>query len=276
MVLQMMIKNWSNLAFNQVPNSDNRIHSDEIAKAYGFVGALVPGVTVSSYLIHPAIDAWEMPWLHRGYAHVKVLSPLYDEARFEVITTADGNRFKAELFSQQTLCAVAEVELPDSTAIHPVYRGDKLISTRYQAPTANRQTMEALQNSGCLAMEFLWADDCEMAAYLRDQSSMPALLRTDHAAGSQGYANPAYLLGIANRHFAAIAQMSPWIHMETRSRNFQALPLNTELISEMTIDDLFNKKGHEFADCTFNLFRKDSKECICSIEQRAIYQMRPV
>ncbi len=276
MVLQLMIRNWSNLAFNQVPDSNNRIHSDEIAKAYGFVGALVPGVTVSSYLIHPAIEAWGMAWLQRGYAHVKVLSPLYDQARFEVITAASDKSFKAELFSQQTLCAVAEVELPDSSGTCPVYRGDPLISDAHQAPAANRQSMEALQNSGCLAMEFLWAVDCQMAAYLRDQSAMPALLRTDHAAGSQGYANPAYLLGVANRHFAAVALMSPWIHMETRSRNFQALPLNTELISEMTIVELFNKKGHEFADCTFNLFRKDTKECICSIEQRAIYQMRPV
>jgi hypothetical protein len=271
-----MIKDWSDLAFNQVPDSDNRIHSDEIAQAYGFVGALVPGVTVSSYLLHPAVEAWGMEWLQRGWAHVKILSPLYDRNRFDVITSATEKSYTAELFSQQTLCAIAEVKLPDAATSCPEYKGDELISSEYDAPAANRQSMENLKIFGCPAMEFLWDEDCQMAAYVRDQSAMPALLRTDHGADSHGYANPAYLLGVANRHFAAVARMSPWVHLETRSRNFQALPLNTELISEMRIVDLFNKKGHEFADCTFNLFRKDTQEALCSIEQRAIYQMRPV
>ena len=42
---------WSATALNTAPDSENRIHSDELAKEYGFEGGLVPGVTISAYLV---------------------------------------------------------------------------------------------------------------------------------------------------------------------------------------------------------------------------------
>jgi len=59
---------WQAEAYNQVPESENRIHSDEVARRFGFRGGLVPGVTVTAYLCHPAVDAWGMDWLARGRA----------------------------------------------------------------------------------------------------------------------------------------------------------------------------------------------------------------
>jgi hypothetical protein len=268
------IKNWSGSAFNQVPDSDNRIHSDEVAKAFGFTGALVPGVTVSAYLIHPAIEAWGREWLERGFAHARVQSPLYDEATFEVETVEGEQQYHGQLKSEGRLGAVADVLLPATPPSAPFYQGHASMDEDYDAPAATRESMESLRQSGCPAKAFLWSADHEMATYLRDQSKMPALLRTDSSPGAGGYANPAFLLGCANRHFAAVARMSPWIHLETKSQNYAAVPLNTPLISEMSIVDLFNKKGHEFADCVFNVFREDTKECVGSIQQRAIYVLR--
>ena len=48
---------WSAIAFNTAPDSQNEIHSDKVARQYGFKGGLVPGVTVSAYLMHPAVEA---------------------------------------------------------------------------------------------------------------------------------------------------------------------------------------------------------------------------
>ena len=39
---------WRGIAFNQVPNSTNQIHGDEMAERFGFRGGLVPGVTLSA------------------------------------------------------------------------------------------------------------------------------------------------------------------------------------------------------------------------------------
>ena len=54
-------RSYEGVAWNPVPDSENRIHSDEGARQYGFRGGLVPGVTVSAYLIHPAWVGFE-PW----------------------------------------------------------------------------------------------------------------------------------------------------------------------------------------------------------------------
>jgi hypothetical protein len=269
-----LITGWSNIAFNQVPHSHNRIHSDEVAKAYGFTAALVPGVTISAYLIHPAIEAWGMDWLLRGHAHVQVQSPLYDRAAFEVGTTEQDDGYVAELRSEGRVCAVATVQLPAHVPPAPEYMADALLDDAYEPPSANRRNMEALMQAGCRAKDFRWSAEHDMASYVRDQQALPALLRTDGAAGSGDYANPGMLLGCANRHFASVASMSPWVHLETKSQNHDAVPLDSTLVSEMTIVDLFSKKGHEFADCEFHLFRKHDKACVMTIWQRAIYRMR--
>ncbi len=271
---------WSGEALNQVPDSDNRIHSDELARAYGFTGALVPGVTVSCYLVHPAVLSWGMPWLERGAAHVKVLSPLYDRDPFKVVISraeyaADHGMYLASLYAGERECATGEIRLPHDLPPAPQRRGDPLITSGHEAPEATPDSMEALQRHGCPAHHFEWSPRHEMARYLREQGDMAPPLRTDGQQGSGGYANMAFLLGCANRHFAAVAQMSPWIHLETRSQNFMAVPSDTQLISEMTVLELFNRKGHDFADCQFHLFRADDGRCVCSIEQRAIYRMRP-
>jgi hypothetical protein len=148
------------------------------------------------------------------------------------------------------------------------------MSEDYLGPDATRDVMGMLQTSGCMAKAFLWSPAHEMARYFRQAAEMPTLLRTDQQSGSGGYANMAFLLGCANRHFAAVARMSPWVHLETTSQNFQAVPLNTQLVSEMQVVALFSKKGHEFADCEFNLYRADDSTPVCRIVQRAIYQLR--
>ena len=75
---------WSAKALNTAPDSQNRIHGDELAKEYGFEGGLVPGVTISAYLVHPLIGLWGKEWLDSGFANCRITSPLYDEELFAV------------------------------------------------------------------------------------------------------------------------------------------------------------------------------------------------
>ena len=49
---------YQGVAFNEVPESESQIHGDDVAARFGFEGGLVPGVTVSAYLAHPAVMAW--------------------------------------------------------------------------------------------------------------------------------------------------------------------------------------------------------------------------
>src|SRR5688572_14100610 len=96
------VADLTGIAFNPVPNSENRIHGDEVARKHGFRGGLVPGVVVSAYLLDPALHAYGLDALRGSYADVVVHKPLYDGARFEVkIESQDARGYRAALFDAE-------------------------------------------------------------------------------------------------------------------------------------------------------------------------------
>src|SRR5262245_59940486 len=57
--------------------SENRIHSDEIAKRFGFTGALVPGVAVFGHLSAPLSRRYGERWLAGSSVATRFLKPAY-------------------------------------------------------------------------------------------------------------------------------------------------------------------------------------------------------
>ncbi len=267
-----MIRGWQSVAFNQAPDSANQIHGDEVARQYGFRGGLVPGVTISAYLLHPAVEFWGLDFLNRGAAHVRVSSPLYDEEAFSVrILEQDATAYRAEISQTgDTPSATAEVTLPELAPAAPLRRGDPVAGRDFQPPRASFETFERLRDDGCQAFRYRWNDRHNMRAYVRDETLMPELHRMD----GQGYANMGFLLGCSNWVLASNAQMNPWVHLETRSQNYRAVPRDASLIAEMIVRDFWEKKGHEFVDVDVHLFDEADDDCVGTINLRAIYRLR--
>ena len=277
-----MAQDWKGTAYNQVPHSKNEIHGDKVAKDFGFKGGLVPGVTVSAYLLHPAAVSYGMDFLERGYAHVRVNSPLYDEQAFEIhIENQIGRQTQTQHQEQgdqgysavlvpdgEAPCATAEILLAGTKNHRPVRRGDEIGEPNAASVPATRENMEALRKSGCKAFTYRWNADHEMSTYLRERSGMAAPYSMEE------YANPSFVLGISNWVLAANAYMNPWVHMETKSQNYAPIPQGTKVVGEMQVKDLFDKKGHEFVDVLVNIFDVESSRCFSSIELRAIYKLR--
>ena len=151
-------RSWQGEAFNQSRESENRIHSDEVAREYGFKGGLVPGVTVSAYLIHPGVEAWGLDWLTRGRASVMVGSPLYDGRPFRVeVSEATECSYRAVLLDEEGgECATATVELPESLPPPPEFRGDPRIDEDYERPPGTRDVMEELRGQAMRALRARW------------------------------------------------------------------------------------------------------------------------
>lgn len=260
---------WQGEAFNPVPGSANRIHSDEVARAYGFRGGLVPGVTVSAYLIHPAIEAWGEPWLHRGRARCVVHSPVYDREPFRVeVAPEEPGAYRAALTDPRGVrCASARVELPVAAEAPPERRGDPLLEPGHERPAASREAMEALRQSGLRALPVRWDETSELTRYLADPAAMPALFREDR------FADPSFVLGISNWVLGANVGMDPWLHLETESRNHRAISWGSALVAEAAVADLFEKKGHAFVDADVGIFFADGPAA-ASVRLRAIYELR--
>jgi len=267
-----MAENWRGLAFNQVPHSENEIHGDKVARDYGFAGGLVPGVTVSAYLCHPAVVQWGIDWLKGGAADVKVVAPLYDGEAFEIdILDAMADGYSARLLKPDgSVSATATVSLPQVAPLAPRRRGDSVASRETRAPQATRENMQRLMQNGCHAVRFRWTAEHEMHTYLQNEAQLPEL----HQMQAGGWANMSFVLGCSNWILARNAYMNPWVHMATRSQNYAPIALNTELVAEMAITDLFTKKGHEFVDAQVALYDRDNDTCYATIDLRAIYRLR--
>ena len=264
---------WSATALNTAPDSENRIHGDKLAKEYGFEGGLVPGVTISAYLVHPLIELWGQDWLERGSANCRITSPLYDNENFLVeLNIQDESKAYTELIrTNGVVSANAEVNISQNLPVPPLLRGDKFVSETYKAPKATKDVWRSLKSTGCLAFNFNWGG-LDPLIYLKDENLLPTLLQPKDG----GFSNLCFLLGCSNWILAGNAYMNPWVHLQTISQNFKAVPLDTTLIAEMEVNNIYDKKGHEFIDVFVNLFDEKDESCVMSINLIAIYKLRGI
>ena len=107
-------------ARNFMEDSENRIHSDDIAKQLGFHGALVAGVAVFGHMTHPLVCALGADWLDGCTARLRLIKPAYDrdvlsiehtETNREhlVRCTARGGTLLAELRSRPGIAPRSEL-----------------------------------------------------------------------------------------------------------------------------------------------------------------------
>lgn len=266
----MVIEDWAATAFNQDPESDNQIHGDDLAQKYGFEGGLVPGVTISAYLTHPAVAHWGTDFLEHGFAHVKVVSPLYDGEDFRVVIDEQSSaNYRARLLrANDVVSAEAIVSVTGDLPEPPLRRGDPVAPRGYKPPHSSAATWATLRDNGCMAFTYHWGGAHKMGSYLRDPGGMPPLLR-----GEQAYANMSFILALSNFSADGNAYMNPWVHLETRSQNYHAIAPGTDIVAEMAVVDLFEKKGHEFFDAQVNLFDAANDRCLTTIWLRAIHHL---
>tara|TARA_B110000503_G_scaffold18803_1_gene27854 strand:+ start:3579 stop:4394 length:816 start_codon:yes stop_codon:yes gene_type:complete len=266
-------KSYPGVAYNEAPDSENEIHGDEIATKYGFEGGLVPGVTVSAYLAHPAVDAWGQAYVAGGAAHIVVEKPVFDGHAFEVAVSVDDveQAYDAVLTDASgAIRARGRCWLPAELPQAPTRRGDAILTAGYQRPIGTPDVMRRLQRDGMAALRICWDDSAELTTYFSDANSMPAPVSP---AGAH-CASLGFVLGLTNWALAGNVYLTPWLHLQTDSQCFAAIEYGTELIVESAIVDLFEKKGHHFCDIDVAAFVAADDSPVMRTRLRAIYKLR--
>lgn len=82
---------WEVTAVNLAEHARNPIHTDAGARAQGFPGALVAGVSVYAYLTHLPAAAWGAAWVGGGGAEVRFGQPVFAGDRLRCAATGDGS-----------------------------------------------------------------------------------------------------------------------------------------------------------------------------------------
>jgi len=220
-------------AYNTASESTNKIHDDEVARAYGFRGGLVPGVDVYAYLTHVPAERWGLDWLARGAITVRLAKPVYDGHVVSVTARADGDALDlAVIDAGGDECATARATREPIDVKRPSPPTAPLPEHR---PPASPSSLRPGTVLGSLTDVF----DARLAAsYLADVRETLPLYAT--------VAHPGWLLRFANSILARNVVLGPWIHVSSDVALLGVLGDGEPVDVRACVLDEFERKGHRF------------------------------
>ena len=257
-------------ARNTSSTSENKIHDEQIARQYGFRGALVPGVTVYAYMTHPLAEAFGAAWLERGTANVRFLKPIHDgeEVRLAGVVTSRGAKGLTATVTATTAaggdCATLTATLPAGLPV-PVnlvqYPAAPLPGER---PLVTREHLAGLSALGTPINPY---DAERQAEYLDRVNDGLALYR-----GPRGWVHPGFLLDQSNKALSLNVRMNPWIHVGSVVRHLGGAQVGETLSTRGKVRSLFEKKGKEFVEADLVLVAGERRP-IAHVLHTAIYRL---
>ncbi len=230
------MRDHSVVAFNTATESTNKIHSDEVARRYGFRGGLVPGVDVYAYLCHPPVDAWGLDWLERGTMRARFHKPVYDGHQVK-IAALDGRLSLTD--DTRVLCAEATASLPDLSSTLPDPADWPDVAEVTDPPPAAPEVLVPGTAFG-LAPHRFHADVAEQ--YLDDVREDLAVYRIERIA------HPAWILRDANYVLASNVQLGPWIHVESVVQHHGVVRDGEVVSARALVTKEWEHKGHRFVE----------------------------
>lgn len=215
-------------AVNTALESENKIHDDSVAGAFGFRGGLVPGVTVYGYLASAAIEYFggANAWLHHGALDVRFKEPVYhgDDVVVSAQPEASG---RVRLTAGECANGLAWLHSdPEPRA-----------SGYAEAPIDRRPASHESLAPGTVLGTIVRNLDLT-------QARMSAPL--DPGIGPDRFAHPAILLALANEILVSNYVLGPWIHVSSEVRKSSAIKHGEEIRVRGRIENRFERKGHEF------------------------------
>jgi acyl dehydratase len=253
-------------AYNTSRESENKIHDDEVAKKFGFGGALVPGVDVYAYMMHLPVQNWGRAFLERGSAECRFLKPVYDGEIATVTAPPDNLGLAIEVASRGELCATGRASLPDAAPPAP----DPGLFEKSDPP-ANRPPADesSLKPGASLGIRPLRLTDALAAQYLAD------LRESDPLYGRKRLGHPGLILRTMNWALTHNVVLGPWIHVGSRVQNFSCLRVGEEVSVRAKVVDNYERKGHRFVELDGVVLANGARP-VARIFHTAIYQPRQV
>ena len=224
------------IARNFSEATENKIHSDEIARKYGFKGALVPGVAVFGHMTHPLVERFGEAWLTRSLATTRFLKPAYhgdtlhidleeDDAGYHVHARDGSGTLLAELHSTMP----GELPAAEDQRIFDAPRRDaERVEMRWETITENEPFPE---------WHFQIISDSNDTYAARISDDLPLY---------RFIAHPHWLLSVANEALTREYLMPAWIHVGSDMRFRELVRVGDTLTVNAVPLEKWERKGHQF------------------------------
>lgn len=224
-------------AHNTATQSENKIHDDAVAAAYGFAGGLVPGVDVYAYLTHVPVERWGLEWLRRGTMAARFVRPVYDGDQVGVLATGDAELELELRDGGGEACASGLATLPAERLTGQDAPGPAWAPLPDDRPPASPEVLAPGTVLGTVEADF-HTDQAE--AYLADVRERSTLYR------DEGVAHPGWLLRFANTVLRANVRLGPWIHVGSEVRHLDLVRDGDHVEARARVLDEHERKGHRF------------------------------
>lgn len=249
-------------ARNIDPTSDNKIHDDDVARQFGFSGALVPGVELFAYLTHPLVEAWSLDFLRRGRIDVRFRQPVYD-GELVVAHALDSSGGDVEL----------ELRGPDGS-VRSVGQAVEQSSRRVDLdrfsetppPSALPAATAQALPPGPLGTVTEEVDDVAADAYLA------AIGETLPIYDKERVMHPGGLLRLVNAVLMRNVQLGPWIHTASRCELLGVAHVPTTLRAHGIVTETFERNGNEYVRYDALVLSDDVP--VMHVEHTAIYAVQ--
>lgn len=229
---------------NASSQSENRMHSDEVARKFGFKGALVPGVTVFAHMTRPLVERYGAKWLDKGIAEVSFSKPAYEGDLLTVNTAPVANE-TGEQHLALTCVNEEGVELARMTSELP--RSSPSVDPRAAIATAAPMSerpivtwdlMEVGKPFPALAWTPTQTDNLQWCTDVRDDLAI-------YREGSFPLLHPGLILRQANHALRNRFTLPAWIHTGSRIVFHKALFVGPAYEVRAIPEEKWERKGHE-------------------------------
>ncbi|HET7531337.1 MAG TPA: MaoC family dehydratase [Mycobacteriales bacterium] len=250
-------------ARNIDPLSDNKIHDDEVARRFGFRGALVPGVELFAYLTHPLVEVWGADFLRRGRIDVRFRRPVYDGedvvARARAGAGGDGD-------VALTLSGADGVVRSTGSAWE---RAERPVDLDRFGPTPLPETVPPASADalppGPLGSVHEQVDEVTARRYLDDIAETCAFYADD------GVVHPGALLRMVNAVLVRNVVLGPWIHTASRCVFLDLAPVPSALQADAVVTGTFERNGHRYVQ--YDALVRSGDTPVLHVEHTAIYEV---
>jgi hypothetical protein len=262
-------------ALNDASESENRMHSDEVAARYGFSGALVSGVNVFGYMTQPLVATQGPDWFQQRGFNVRFLLPAYehDEISIESRPSDEATEKLTTHASNQhgTLLAVLEswsgAELDSCSAEALQTRADSEAGNYVEQdrPLINWENIELNKP----APIWHWIPSSE-----KNQKHVQAQRdsATCYQAGSGSeIVHPYYLLDTCNKALMRMFVLPAWIHVGSQCLMRRALKVGEALRIDCVATEKWERKGHQFI--RLKIVIANTTELLFEAEHTAIFRI---
>jgi len=235
-VTSTQLQPWSVTAVNLPEHADNPIHTDAGARAAGFSGALVAGVTTYAAMTHLPVTAWGREWISNGGAAVRFRQPILDGDTVDC-TVEDNRRVTAAVDGGVRVEADFVVAVRDSI----VHRsGEALLPIEF-------------------VLDATWSDYGMRAG---DDSSVYA---------EDGIAHPSSWPRIANQFCHEQLVTGSWIHVRSRIAHLGVAPIGAEIRAVANVVGRIDSRAGERAILDV-LITADGRD-VAAVEHEAIISL---